>query len=128
MAGPSSKRKSPIPVSTSFKSSQFSSSSFTSVESVPLVAMPESMVPIQAHPHVEEHYKEWVSKDACSCLQRLGISLPFDFFFIDVLRTLGIAPSQLHPNSLAILQAFKIVCRALSVVPTTPFLFNFYTT
>ncbi|RDY00487.1 hypothetical protein CR513_16317, partial [Mucuna pruriens] len=35
----------------------------------------------------------------------LGISLPFDFF-ADVLRELGVAPSQLHPNSWAALRAF----------------------
>ncbi|RDX64125.1 hypothetical protein CR513_57353, partial [Mucuna pruriens] len=41
----------------------------------------------------------------------LGISLPFDFFFIEVLKTLRIAPSQLHPNSWGILHAFETVCR-----------------
>ncbi|RDY10832.1 hypothetical protein CR513_04581, partial [Mucuna pruriens] len=57
----------------------------------------------------------------------LGISLPFDFFFAEVLWTLGIVPSQLHPNSWAVLQDFKTVCQALSIKPMTPFLFSFYT-
>ncbi|RDX89425.1 hypothetical protein CR513_28846, partial [Mucuna pruriens] len=57
----------------------------------------------------------------------LGISLPFDFFFAEVLGTLGIAPSQLHPNSWAILWAFEIICRAISIKPMTPLLFSFYT-
>ncbi|RDX84794.1 hypothetical protein CR513_34102, partial [Mucuna pruriens] len=60
--------------------------------------------------------------------KELGISLPFDFFFAEVLKTLGIAPSQLHPNSWAILRAFETVCQALSIKPTAPLLFSFYTT
>ncbi|RDX89057.1 hypothetical protein CR513_29256, partial [Mucuna pruriens] len=31
----------------------------------------------------------------------LGVTLPFDFFEANVLRVLGIAPSQLHPNGWA---------------------------
>ncbi|RDX90365.1 hypothetical protein CR513_27770, partial [Mucuna pruriens] len=36
----------------------------------------------------------------------LGISLPFDCFAVDVLKTLEVAPSQLHPNGWEVLQAF----------------------
>ncbi|RDX72617.1 hypothetical protein CR513_47871, partial [Mucuna pruriens] len=35
----------------------------------------------------------------------LGVTLPFDFFEADVLRMLGIAPSQLHPNGWVAIQA-----------------------
>ncbi|RDX78084.1 hypothetical protein CR513_41694, partial [Mucuna pruriens] len=58
----------------------------------------------------------------------LGVTLPFDFFEADVLRMLGIAPSQLHPNGLATIQAFKVVCLALGVLPTTFIFLSHYTT
>ncbi|RDY03353.1 hypothetical protein CR513_13075, partial [Mucuna pruriens] len=51
-------------------------------------------------------------------LSDLGFTLPFDFFEADVLRMLGIAPSQLHPNSWAAIQAFKVVCLALGILPS----------
>ncbi|RDX67560.1 hypothetical protein CR513_53549, partial [Mucuna pruriens] len=57
----------------------------------------------------------------------LGISLPFDFFFADVLWELGVAPSQLHPNFWATLQAFQTVCHALAIILSAPLLFSFYT-
>ncbi|RDX83003.1 hypothetical protein CR513_36134, partial [Mucuna pruriens] len=38
----------------------------------------------------------------------LGVSLPFDCFAADVLRTLGVAPSQLQPNNWAAMQAFRV--------------------
>ncbi|RDX93692.1 hypothetical protein CR513_24001, partial [Mucuna pruriens] len=37
----------------------------------------------------------------------LGISMPFDFFYAEVLGMLGIPPSQLHPNSWVVLGAFE---------------------
>ncbi|RDX92469.1 hypothetical protein CR513_25391, partial [Mucuna pruriens] len=48
----------------------------------------------------------------------LAVTLPFDFFEADVLRMLGIAPSQLHPNRWKTLQAFKVVCLTLAVIPS----------
>ncbi|RDY02195.1 hypothetical protein CR513_14380, partial [Mucuna pruriens] len=47
-----------------------------------------------------------------------GVTLPFDFFEVDVLHMLGIAPSQLHPNGWAAIQAFKVVCLVLEVLPS----------
>ncbi|RDX84911.1 hypothetical protein CR513_33973, partial [Mucuna pruriens] len=58
----------------------------------------------------------------------LGITLSFNFFEADVLRVLGIAPSQLHPNGWAAIQAFKVVCMALGILPTAPVFLSHYTT
>ena len=38
------------------------------------------------------------------------VCLPFDDFTMGVLRVLNVAPSQLHPNSWASLQAFRLIC------------------
>ncbi|RDX99318.1 hypothetical protein CR513_17642, partial [Mucuna pruriens] len=57
----------------------------------------------------------------------LGVTLPFDFFEADVLRMLGIAPSQLHPNGWAAIQAFRVVCLALGILPTAPVFLSHYT-
>ncbi|RDX77591.1 hypothetical protein CR513_42241, partial [Mucuna pruriens] len=43
----------------------------------------------------------------------LGVILPFQIFEANVLRALGMALSQLHPNGWAAMQAFKLVYRAL---------------
>ncbi|RDY01036.1 hypothetical protein CR513_15692, partial [Mucuna pruriens] len=58
----------------------------------------------------------------------LGVILPSDFFEADVLRGLGIAPSQLHPNGWAAIQDFKVVCLALGMLPSAPVFLNHYTT
>ncbi|RDY10966.1 hypothetical protein CR513_04429, partial [Mucuna pruriens] len=58
----------------------------------------------------------------------LGVTLPFDFFEADVLRMLGIAPSRLHPSGWAAIQAFRVVCLALGILPTAVVFLNHYTT
>ncbi|RDY03986.1 hypothetical protein CR513_12360, partial [Mucuna pruriens] len=58
----------------------------------------------------------------------LGVTLPFDFFVADVLRALGIDPSRLHSNGWAAIQAFKVVCLALGVLPSALVFLNHYTT
>lgn len=40
----------------------------------------------------------------------LHITLPFDDFTMGVLRILNMAPTQLHPNSWAAFQAFRVLC------------------
>ena len=53
-----------------------------------------------------------------SCLfADLHVSLPFDAFTAGVLRELNVAPTQLHPNSWASMQAFHIVCRTFGLRP-----------
>ncbi|RDX67145.1 hypothetical protein CR513_54008, partial [Mucuna pruriens] len=49
----------------------------------------------------------------------LGVTIPFDSFEIDVLNVLNVTPTQLHPNSWAVMQVFKVVCRCLHMEPTT---------
>ncbi|KAL2324392.1 hypothetical protein Fmac_023450 [Flemingia macrophylla] len=45
---------------------------------------------------------------------------------MSVLRTLNVAPTQLHPNSWAAMQAFKVLCLSLGVMPTAPLFLHFY--
>ncbi|QCD99468.1 hypothetical protein DEO72_LG7g750 [Vigna unguiculata] len=42
---------------------------------------------------------------------QLHVRLPLDDFTMGVLRVLNVAPTQLHPNSWAYLQAFRILCK-----------------
>ncbi|RDX83638.1 hypothetical protein CR513_35403, partial [Mucuna pruriens] len=39
-----------------------------------------------------------------------------------------VAPTQLHPNRWASMQAFCMVCRVLSITPTTRLFLSYYTT
>ena len=43
----------------------------------------------------------------------LGLRLPFTDFQTGVFMHLELAPSQLHPNSLAFIRAFELTCRYL---------------
>ena len=49
---------------------------------------------------------------------QLHIRLPFDEFTIGVLRLVNVAPTQLHPNNWAYLQAFRVLCKALYLQPS----------
>ncbi|RDX80895.1 hypothetical protein CR513_38489, partial [Mucuna pruriens] len=60
-------------------------------------------------------------------LQDLGVTFPLDRFTAEVLRLVGVAPSQLHPNGWAALQAFKVVCAALTLAPSAPVFLSHYT-
>jgi len=48
----------------------------------------------------------------------LHVSLPFDEFIMGVLRALNVAPTQVHPNTWASLQAFRLLCDAMRLRPT----------
>jgi len=48
----------------------------------------------------------------------LHVSLPFDKFTMGVLRALNVAPTQVHPNTWASLQAFRLLCDAMWLRPT----------
>ncbi|KOM56232.1 hypothetical protein LR48_Vigan10g212400 [Vigna angularis] len=56
----------------------------------------------------------------------LYLRLPFTTFQMDVLRTLNVAPSQLHPNSWGYVQAFAVLCRALGIRPTVGLFLYFF--
>ncbi len=48
----------------------------------------------------------------------LRVSLPFDKFTMGVLRALNVAPTQVHPNTWASLQAFRLLCDVMRLRPT----------
>ncbi|KOM24678.1 hypothetical protein LR48_Vigan2420s000100 [Vigna angularis] len=56
----------------------------------------------------------------------LYVRLPFTTFQMDVLRTLNVAPSQLHPNSWGYVQAFGVLCGALGIRPTVGLFLHFF--
>ncbi|KOM40081.1 hypothetical protein LR48_Vigan04g027900 [Vigna angularis] len=56
----------------------------------------------------------------------LYLRVPFTTFQMDVLRTLNVAPSQLHPNSWGYMQAFAVLCRALVIRPTVALFLYFF--
>jgi len=59
---------------------------------------------------------------------QLHVRIPLDAFTMGVLRALNVAPTQLHPNSWAYLQAFRILCQSLYLEPTPYAFLYFYDT
>ena len=56
----------------------------------------------------------------------LGLALPLTAFQCALLEHLNVAPSQLHPNSWAMVRAFEILCPYFNIRPSVPiFLFFF---
>jgi len=58
----------------------------------------------------------------------LHITFLFDDFTMRVLRILNVALTQLHPNSWAILQAFRVVCQIFGLKPTPESFLYYYNT
>jgi len=58
----------------------------------------------------------------------LHVCVSFDDFTMGVLRVLNVAPSQLHPNSWAALQAFILDCRVLPLKPSPQVFLQYYST
>ncbi|KOM57202.1 hypothetical protein LR48_Vigan11g023400 [Vigna angularis] len=57
----------------------------------------------------------------------LKVLLPFSDFQMGVLRTLNLAPTQLHLNGWAFMQAFSAICSGLALYPTpVAFLYFFH--
>jgi len=56
---------------------------------------------------------------------QLHVRLPLDNFSMGVLRALDVAPTQLHPNSWAYMQAFRILCQSLYLEPS-PYAFMYF--
>jgi len=63
-----------------------------------------------------------------TCLfSNLHVSLPFETFTVGALQALNVAPSQLHPNTWASMQAFRVVCQTFGVCPSASCILHFYT-
>jgi len=61
-------------------------------------------------------------------LSQLHVRLPLDDFTMGVLRALNVAPTLLHPNSWAYMQAFRVLCQSLYLQPSPyAFLYFYYT-
>ncbi|CAJ2656742.1 unnamed protein product [Trifolium pratense] len=58
--------------------------------------------------------------------KELGFKLPFSNFECEVFGRLKVAPSQLHPNSMAFILAYPILCRYLNVEATVPLFFHIF--
>ncbi|KOM29693.1 hypothetical protein LR48_Vigan746s000600 [Vigna angularis] len=56
----------------------------------------------------------------------LFIRVPFTEFQTAILREVNVAPTQLHPNSWAAVQAFIAMCSAVGVTPTIPVFFYYF--
>ena len=55
--------------------------------------------------------------------REMGLRLPFSNFEVSVFRNLRIAPCQLHPNDIAFMRVFEIVCDHLKIGATIPLFF-----
>jgi len=56
------------------------------------------------------------------------VRLPLDDFTMGVLRALNVAPTQLHQNSWAYMQAFRILCQSVYLQPSPYAFLYFYDT
>ncbi|KOM33225.1 hypothetical protein LR48_Vigan01g278100 [Vigna angularis] len=56
----------------------------------------------------------------------LYVRLPLTIFQMDVLRTLNVAPSQLHPDSWGYIQAVAVICQALAIRPIVALFLHFF--
>jgi len=59
---------------------------------------------------------------------QLHVRLPLDDFTMGVLRKLNVAPTQLHPNSWAYMQAFRFLCQSQYLQPSPLAFLYFYDT
>ena len=92
------------------------------------IVAPERVTAVECVCHGQEgSTEEFFYMYMCHFLQ-LHIRLPFDEFTMGLLRLLNVAPTHLHPNSWAYLQAFRLLCMALYLEPSPrAFLYFFIT-
>ncbi|KOM55497.1 hypothetical protein LR48_Vigan10g138900 [Vigna angularis] len=57
---------------------------------------------------------------------RLFLRVPFTAFQAVVLRDLNVAPSQLHPNGWAAIQAFVMICAAMEITPFVAIFLHYF--
>ncbi|XP_020958504.1 uncharacterized protein LOC107642100 isoform X1 [Arachis ipaensis] len=65
----------------------------------------------------------WMYETLFTCL---GVRIPFSDFQQDVLKLCGCAPSQMHPNSWAIIRGFELLCSFLDFPISTRVFFYFF--
>ena len=58
--------------------------------------------------------------------RELGFRLPFTDLQVGIFDHLRLAPSQLHPNVIAFIRAFEIVCEYLKIGVTLPLFFHIF--
>jgi len=75
----------------------------------------------------EGAFEEFFYMYMCDFSQ-LYVRLPFNDFTMGVLRLLNVAPTQLHPNSWAYLQDFRVLCWSLYLQPSPQSFLYFYDT
>ena len=56
----------------------------------------------------------------------LGLWLPFNDFQVGMFNYLNLAPSQIHPNAIAFIQAFKLTCLFLRIGAMIPLFFRVF--
>ena len=92
------------------------------------IIAPERVTAVECACHGREGAAEEFFYMYMCHFSQLHIRLPFDEFTMGVLRLLNVAPTQLHPNSWAYLQAFRLLCMVLYLEPSPrAFLYVFVT-
>ena len=59
-------------------------------------------------------------------IEDFKIRIPFTDFESDLLKTLYVAPSQLHPNGYGFTKAFELVCETMDITPTLGLFLSFF--
>jgi hypothetical protein len=59
-------------------------------------------------------------------LSKLGVRMPFNDFQCEILCTLNVAPTQLHPNCWGFIRAFEILCGGLGLPLSAYSYFSFF--
>lgn len=59
--------------------------------------------------------------------REMGFGVPFTDFQVSIFNHLELAPNQLHPNSIAFLQAFELMCQHLDIRASVSLFFYCFT-
>ncbi|QCD82377.1 Transposase putative [Vigna unguiculata] len=92
------------------------------------IVVPERVTAVECVCHGRERAAEDFFYMYMCHFSQLHIRLPFDEFTMGVLQLLNVAPTQLHPNSWAYLQAFRLLCMALYLHPSPRAFLYFFVT
>jgi len=92
------------------------------------IVAPERVTAVECVCHGREGSAEEFFYMYMCHFSQLHTWLPFDKFTMGVLRLMNVAPTQLHPNSWAYLQAFQLLCMALYLEPSSQAFLYFFVT